>query len=389
MTKGSFILYAKKISAARLTNAVLVVILLVIIIIMRLYAATPNPGHPWLEVGDGQWAATGTTAYHTYTFPDATATVMTTLDIDPGDIIYGSAASTTTTLAKDTNATRYLSNTGVNNNPLWALVNLANGITGTLGSANGGTGSAFFGISGPTALRTYALPDANATVLTSNAAVTVAQGGTGLQTLTANNLLVGAGTSNVSFVAPGANGSLLISNGTTWTPVTSTSTTSAVMPLAGATGALLASTTASLTAYRVGMFTLPNQITVRSAAISIGGTVGTAGTMKMCVYKEDGTKVLDFTSTTTMTINSSLTVGTTSSTTLYPGKYYFATGCATTCSATINYWVTTTATPFTTLTPSGKKVYEGLVTMTSGTCNVTLPAITAAISSTPVARLDN
>jgi hypothetical protein len=37
----------------------------------------------------------------------------------------------------------------------------------------------FFRVSGPTAVRTYTLPDANATVLTSNAAVTIAQGGTG------------------------------------------------------------------------------------------------------------------------------------------------------------------------------------------------------------------
>jgi hypothetical protein len=43
-----------------------------------LYAATPNPGHPWTEVGDGWWAATGTTALHTFTFPDADATVITT-----------------------------------------------------------------------------------------------------------------------------------------------------------------------------------------------------------------------------------------------------------------------------------------------------------------------
>ncbi len=43
-----------------------------------LLAATPDPGHPWSEVGDGLWAATGTTAYRTFTFPDASSTVLTT-----------------------------------------------------------------------------------------------------------------------------------------------------------------------------------------------------------------------------------------------------------------------------------------------------------------------
>ena len=57
-----------------------------------------------------------------------------------GDILYASAANTLTQLAKDTNATRYLSNTGTSNNPAWAQVNLADGVTGTLGATNGGTG---------------------------------------------------------------------------------------------------------------------------------------------------------------------------------------------------------------------------------------------------------
>lgn len=56
-----------------------------------------------------------------------------------GDILYASGASTVAKLAKDTNATRYLSNTGSSNNPAWAQINLANGVTGTLPAANGGT----------------------------------------------------------------------------------------------------------------------------------------------------------------------------------------------------------------------------------------------------------
>ena len=45
----------------------------------------------------------------------------------------------------------------------------------------------------------------------------VDNGGTGLTTLTANNVIIGNGTSSVNFVAPGSNGNVLTSNGTTWT----------------------------------------------------------------------------------------------------------------------------------------------------------------------------
>jgi hypothetical protein len=46
--------------------------------------------------------------------------------------------------------------------------------------------------------------------------LSVLNGGTGTTTLTANNVLLGNGTSAVQFVAPGANGNMLVSNGTTW-----------------------------------------------------------------------------------------------------------------------------------------------------------------------------
>jgi len=52
--------------------------------------------------------------------------------------------------------------------------------------------------------------------------VAVANGGTGATTLTANNVILGNGTSAVQVVAPGANGNVLTSNGTTWTSSTPT-----------------------------------------------------------------------------------------------------------------------------------------------------------------------
>ena len=53
--------------------------------------------------------------------------------------------------------------------------------------------------------------------LVSTGTLGVDQGGTGLTTLTANNVILGNGTSTPNFVAPGSNGNVLVSNGTTWT----------------------------------------------------------------------------------------------------------------------------------------------------------------------------
>jgi hypothetical protein len=75
--------------------------------------------------------------------------------------------------------------------------------SGTLPIARGGTGTTSTTFANLTTNVTGTLP--------------VANGGTGLATLTANNVMLGNGTSAPSFVAPGTNGNVLTSNGTTWT----------------------------------------------------------------------------------------------------------------------------------------------------------------------------
>ena len=49
------------------------------------------------------------------------------------------------------------------------------------------------------------------------ASISVAQGGTGAATHTANNVLIGNGTSAISSVAPSTSGNILTSNGSAWT----------------------------------------------------------------------------------------------------------------------------------------------------------------------------
>ena len=56
----------------------------------------------------------------------------------------------------------------------------------------------------------------NVTIASVSTPITPAQGGTGLNTLTANNVILGNGTGNVIFIAPGTSGNVLTSNGSVW-----------------------------------------------------------------------------------------------------------------------------------------------------------------------------
>lgn len=84
--------------------------------------------------------------------------------------------------------------------PTWSAVDLTADVSGILPGANGGTANGFFAVSGPaSSVKTFTFPNASATVLTTNALVTVAQGGTGANTLT--GLVVGNGTSAMTAYA--------------------------------------------------------------------------------------------------------------------------------------------------------------------------------------------
>jgi len=79
------------------------------------------------------FTVTDPTGNNTFRFPDASPA--------QGDIIYGSATSNVSFLAKNTTATRYIANTGTSNNPAWNQVNLANGVTGNLPVTNLNSGT--------------------------------------------------------------------------------------------------------------------------------------------------------------------------------------------------------------------------------------------------------
>jgi len=80
--------------------------------------------------------------------------------------------------------------------------------------------------------------------------ITVPNGGTGLTTLTQNNVILGNAASTPTFVAPGASGNVLQSNGTTWasaTPAVVVSGLTLITTLTASTSASLTFTNTSLT----------------------------------------------------------------------------------------------------------------------------------------------
>ncbi len=86
--------------------------------------------------------------------------------------------------------------------------------TATAGTSPNNVTPGFYFYSGAAWVR-LVTPTDNVTNVTGT--VAVANGGTGATTLTANNVLLGNGTSSLQVVAPGSNGNVLTSNGTTWT----------------------------------------------------------------------------------------------------------------------------------------------------------------------------
>lgn len=94
----------------------------------------------------------------------------------------------------------------------------------------------------------------------------VADGGTGLSTLTANNVILGNGASAPTFVAPSTSGNLLTSNGTTWASTAPAATVSSFS--AGTTGFTPSTTT-------TGAVTLAGTLAVANGGTGVTTSTGT------------------------------------------------------------------------------------------------------------------
>lgn len=123
--------------------------------------------------------------------------------------------------------------------------------------------------------------------------VPVANGGTGAASLTANNVIIGNGTSAVTFVAPGSSGNVLTSNGTVWSSTAPASTPPSLNGGSGAAQNVTAAGGVALSSIGYGNFAWvigsPGAVTV-TATPSI--TVGTADGQVLYVVGTDGTKTV-------------------------------------------------------------------------------------------------
>jgi hypothetical protein len=97
--------------------------------------------------------------------------------------------------------------------------------------------------------------------------LSVGAGGTGSTTLTANNVLLGNGTSALQVVAPGTSGNVLTSNGTTW--VSSTPAGGGVTSAVAGTGISVSSSTGAVTFTNTGVTSITN-----GGGLSISGSTG-------------------------------------------------------------------------------------------------------------------
>ncbi len=113
-----------------------------------------------------------------------------------GATVVGAVAGST---AANVHAAELLANAATDANTLSAIVKRD-------GSGNFSAGTITANLTG----------NASGTAATITGISTVAHGGTGLATLTDKSVIIGAGTSNVTFVAPGTLGNLLTSDGTNW-----------------------------------------------------------------------------------------------------------------------------------------------------------------------------
>lgn len=160
--------------------------------------------------------------------------------------------------------------------PTFGTVSLTTDVSGILPGANGGLNNAFFAITGPaSSVKTFTFPNASATVLTSNAAVTAAQGGTGQTTYAIGDLLQATGATTLSKLAATSTGNALISGGVTtassWGKIGLTTHVSGTLPVAnGGT---------NITSYSIGdlLYASGAAALAKLAAVANGSVLCSAG----------------------------------------------------------------------------------------------------------------
>jgi hypothetical protein len=166
-------------------------------------------------------------------------------------------------------------------------------LSGTLNTANGGTGLTSFTSNG-------AVYATDGTTLTTGT-LPVFSGGTGLSTISANSVVLGNGTNPVQTVAPGTANNILVSNGTQW--VSGNATTFGIgVTGGGGRGAIFTSN---------GIFTVPLGISqVKVTVIGGGGGFIVSPNLQFGSNGGDGGVAVKYVSGLVAGQNITVTVGT-------------------------------------------------------------------------------
>ena len=233
--------------------------------------------------------AAGIPAWTTSVWP-ATTTI--------NQILYSSSANTVAGLATAATGALVTSSAGVPSMTSGAVANrllrtdgttvsfgqvvLTTDVSGILPGANGGTANGFFAVSGPTtSLKTFTFPDASATVLTSNAVVTLAQGGTGANLTASAGGILYSGAGAAAILSGTATANQVLLSGSSAAPAWSTAT----YPATTTTNQILYSSSANTVA---GLASANTGALVTS---STGVPSITSGAVASRVLRTDGTTV--------------------------------------------------------------------------------------------------
>jgi hypothetical protein len=122
----------------------------------------------------------------------------------------------------------------------------------------------------------------------------VANGGTGAATLDANNVILGNGTSAVQFVAPGTNGNVLTSNGTTWTSAAAGGGGGSFVYLASATASasVVDFTSLDTSTYFAFLITFTDvRAGGMAARLYLNGTLNTSAIYNYAITNNDGSSL--------------------------------------------------------------------------------------------------
>lgn len=151
----------------------------------------------------------------------------------------------------------------MSNGTTWASATPSTGGTVTSVSFSGGT----------TGLSASGGPITTSGTLTLSGTLAVANGGTGATSLTANYVMLGNGTSAPQMIAPGANGNVLMSTGSTWASVTPGvgGTVTSVAVSGGTTGL----TTSGGPITTTGTITLAGTLAVANGGTGVTTSTGT------------------------------------------------------------------------------------------------------------------